>query len=144
MQRKPWHEFLATVQTSGPFPRFKVGDKVARARWVAGAQEGVIDMVLGHDGKEFKYRVEFDYGQGAKISELFFESELTHPNSHLSYAAWHELSGAAYATGELPADDETRKKRKEAGQCEECGELLPMTRFGLGECPQHPKPAGPQ
>lgn len=36
-----------------------------------------------------------------------------------------------------PGADVKAKRRRE-GRCEECGELLPMTRFGLGECPQHP------
>ncbi len=39
--------------------------------------------------------------------------------------------------------DEDRKKRKEAGQCEECGTLLPMSIHGMGECPHHPKPLPP-
>lgn len=41
------------------------------------------------------------------------------------------------------ATDEERAKRKAKGECEECGKLLPMTIFGLGECPDHPKPLPP-
>jgi hypothetical protein len=40
--------------------------------------------------------------------------------------------------------DEERKKRKDAGECEECGTKREMSRFGLLDCPNHPKPAGPQ
>ncbi len=36
-----------------------------------------------------------------------------------------------------------RIKRKEAGQCQECGTLLPISIWGLGECPSHPAPPIP-
>ncbi len=54
-------------------------------------------------------------------------------------------------TGTLPGDNlsayatpEERKRRKDAGECEECGTRREMTRFGLADCPNHPKPNGPQ
>ncbi len=36
-----------------------------------------------------------------------------------------------------------RETRKKEGRCEECGELLPISVHGLGECKQHPKPLPP-
>jgi hypothetical protein len=49
-------------------------------------------------------------------------------------------------TGSTPAwwntdypSEEERQLRKENGCCLKCGDLLPMSVWGLGDCPKHPK-----
>jgi hypothetical protein len=40
-------------------------------------------------------------------------------------------------------DDKQRATWKAEGKCETCGDLLPMSIHGLGECPKHPKQLPP-
>jgi hypothetical protein len=39
--------------------------------------------------------------------------------------------------------EEQQAKWRAEGRCESCGDLLPMSIHGLGECPKHPKPLDP-
>lgn len=51
---------------------------------------------------------------------------------------WVSASGSSWGVSE-----EDKKKRKEEGRCETCGELRPMSIHGLLDCPEHPTDTGP-
>lgn len=53
--------------------------------------------------------------------------------------AWAAWSPALFDVSTYSNDDQ-KKKWKEEGRCQECGTLLPMSVWGLGECPNHPAP----
>jgi len=54
------------------------------------------------------------------------------------------LQLSTYYLGDYPAaygpSAEQVRQWKEAGCCQQCGYKLPMSVWGLGECPFHPKP----
>jgi hypothetical protein len=54
--------------------------------------------------------------------------------------AWRASFGNAASDDDDPSwiDQDTKNQRKAAGECIKCGTKLPMTIYGLGECPQHP------
>lgn len=56
---------------------------------------------------------------------------------------WFDINSFDINSFDSSPNKEVKAKRKAEGRCEECGELLPMSVHGLGECPQHPTPLPP-
>ncbi len=123
--------------------KFKAGDKVTVVKGIMSGTKGVVNRTAGPS-----YIVDFkDDSSGLtwvismNEDEIELEALLTLPNGT-------QLNLDALYMGDYGYDshvsDEQKQKWKNEGRCQECGTLLPMSIWGLGECPQHPKPGGPQ
>lgn len=118
---------------------FKQGDKVKVVSGIMNGSQGVVDRQIGNN-----YIVEFkadDSGLSWSINMAPDELELDTTYKQMA------LGAGAYFFGDYGHDshsDDQKKKWKDEGRCQECGHLLPMSIWGLGECPYHPKPGGPQ
>lgn len=62
-------------------------------------------------------------------------------DTQLSFGSYDWLTSGSQKAWVTPVSDDDRKRRKDAGECEECGMRREMSRHGLLDCPLHPKPA---
>ena len=120
-------------------------------------QSGEITDVSSAPSATFPYYIMRDSGMGGLhgdhelelISRTF--AQHSHVNLTGAYGPGYSFS-AADLNPDLPKPsqaqagssyEDERKKRRENGDCEECGKPLPMSIHGLLECPDHPKPLPP-
>ena len=125
--------------------KFTIGDEVEVISGVWSGNRGVV----GHyDVTTNTYTVDF-VDQVPNWTGRFAEAALKLASTTtILTSVWLAAEPLTYHLGDYGhnsyTSDDQKKKWKEEGRCEECGTLLPMSIWGLGECPNHPKPGGPQ
>lgn len=130
-------------------PKFTIGDlvEVDDASAIHHAKTGVV--IFGPASADGYYYVSFDAGAIGGYREEYLKlvavttanprgQQVALPFTPIDLeASIPEVKlRAGYRAG--PTEEE-RAKRKATGCCEECGKLLPMSIWGLGDCPEHPK-----
>jgi hypothetical protein len=122
---------------------FRAGDLVEMVTDHGGFKKGEQGTVYFVDQPAGKASVEFDYGSfkiTASIPFIFIKPHV--PNLTLTGSGPGWLG--TWGEQPEPVSDYQKKTWKDEGRCQECGTLLPISIWGLGECPNHPKPVGKQ
>lgn len=109
--------------------KYKPGCHVLVAKGPMRGEPGIVRRVT-----EDRYLVEFKTPAGLPHTCFMTDDELKLPYDLSQFGAW-EIEAAE-------PNSEQKAKWKKEGRCEECGDLLPMSIWGLGDCPKHPKNTG--
>jgi hypothetical protein len=147
-------------------PNFRIGDNVVTSKY-SKALPGYRGTIIAYDLLFNTFLVDIELSAASRVTATFEEFELRPaPVTSSTQQAMDAsaLSRASAASGTLAAskkteqlglpngwyvdqnawvDDKQRATWKAEGKCETCGELLPMSIHGLGECPKHPKQLPP-